>query len=505
MSNNIIQERSIYFLDQYDANRLARDLQEGLKAMRGFLVSESGNVLSSYLPKLPEEPNDIYSMRLSRSYLTNYAKRAITSDSGKILANRAQIKDTHNELLPDEYYTWLDDIDLMGTDDQSFLSNEMQKAAWKGVTLSFVDCVKDKESDQYRPFVRSFDIDDVLDFKSNRITGALTYIKFATQMEDDSDDAQFGSAQKSVTFEIKPESWAAYDAEESDPDTPFAFGEIIRYRNGTKRITNEIPVAIFYTNKKGHLLAESPYQTLMELTTEHFQSNSEIKNSETYALQPILFGTDMPSDFQMRAIASYKGIFIEPQGKEYTPNLRWVETDTAAIKEARAGLKDLEGRIATFSIDANSIRPSGNVTATEKSIDAAGSNAALRSFSAGLAQYMKNIIEYMASYTLNPIEVEVDIRPDFSLTDNLDTTKTLIEMQKEGIISKRAVVEESVQNKTLSKDFNYEKDQEQVAEELKQNIGAEVMDVENSHKKGADYSTIENKEEIVPDIPEEQG
>lgn len=493
MSNNIVQERSIYFLDQYDDNRLARDLQKGLKAMRGFLVTNSGSVKSAYLPPFPEEPNEIYHQRLFRSYLTNYAKRAITSDSGKILANRAQIKDINNEdgILPDEYYTWLDDIDLMGTDDQSFLSIEMQKAAWKGMTLSFVDCIKDDDSGEFRPFVRSFDIDDVLDFRSNKLTGRLTYIKFVTQMEDDSEDAKFSSAQKDVTFEVTPTSWAAYDAEDANPDEPFAQGEIVRYKDGTKRIDNEIPVAIFYTNKKGHLLAESPYQTLMELTVEHFQTNSEIKNSETYALQPILFGKDLPAGFQMRAIASYRGIFVEYEGKEVNADLKWVETDTAAIDQARKGLKDLESRITTFSIDANSIRPSGNVTATEKSIDAAGSNAALRAFATGLAQYMQNIIEYMASYTLNPIEVEVDIRPDFSLTDNLETTKTLIEMHKEGIISKRAVVDESVQNKTLSKDFDYDKDQKQIKEEG----GVNTPSIDNEEK-DTDYNTTQEEPEI---------
>jgi len=497
MSDNIVQERSIYFLDQFENNRLARDLQKGLKAMRGFLVTEGGSVSSSYLPQFPEEPKEIYSLRLSRSYLTNYAKRAITSDSGKILANRAQIVGKDNDLLPDEYYSWLDDIDLIGTDDQTFLSNEMQKAAWKGVTLSFVDCIKDEDSDEFRPFVRAFDIDDVLDFKSSRLTGRLTYIKFATQMEDDSEDAMFSSAQKSVVFEVTPTTWSVYDMEEGDNGEPFDGGEIIRYKDGSKRIENEIPVAIFYTNKQGHLIGESPYQTLMELTIEHFQSNSEIKNAETYALQPILFGKDMPSDFEMKAVASYRGIFIDPQGAGYSPDLKWVETDTAAIKQARDGLKDLESRIATFSIDANSIRPSGNVTATEKSIDAAGSNAALRAFSVGLAQYMQNIIEYMSSYTLNPVEVEVDIRPDFSLTDNLETTNTLIEMKKEGIISKRAVVEESIQNKTLSKDFDYETDQEWIAKENELSIASAdaVADGKGEVENDADYTTVEKEQE----------
>ena len=465
MSETLL-DRSAYFNEQYENNSIARDLKKGLKALRGFtaLSTINSKYNSRYIPQFPEEPQHIYNLRLSRSYLTNYAKRAITSDAGKILANNVMVKSDGND-MPDQYYNWFDDMDLQGLDISTFASNELQEASWKGMTLCFVDCVKDEEDESlFRPFVRPIDPDNIIDFKTNKVTGKLTYIMFATQMEDDSEGASFSSAKKNVIFEVFPTEWKAYDKEKENSNEPFAQGEIVRYKGGTKRITNEIPVSILYTNKIGHLLAESPYQTLMELTIEHFQRNSDLNNSMAYALQPILFGQNMPEDFSIKAIASYIAVLIPEQTQ--TADLKWVQTDSAAITTAQTLLKDIESRITTFSIDANSVRPSGNVTATEKSIDAAGSNAALRAFASALSNHIERVVKMMASYTLeSDLQVEVDIKPDFTLSDNNETIKTLIEMKKEKIISKKAVVDAAIENKTLSKDFDFNKDQEQIKEE----------------------------------------
>tara|TARA_R110000782_G_scaffold270483_1_gene371896 strand:- start:75739 stop:77238 length:1500 start_codon:yes stop_codon:yes gene_type:complete len=484
-----ILDRSAYFSEQYENNSIARDLKKGLKALRGFttLSTIDSKYQSRYVPQFPEEPQHIYNLRLSRSYLTNYVKRAITSDSGKILANNVRVQ-SENDDMPEQYESWFDDMDLQGLDIATFANNELQAASWKGMTLAFVDCVKDDEDDsQFRPFVRPIDPDYILDFKANKVTGKLTYIKFATQMEDDSEDATFSSATKDVVFEVFPTEWKAYDKDDVDANEPFSQGEIVRYKDGSKRITNEIPVSILYTNKVGHLLAESPYQTLMELTIEHFQRNSDLNNSMAYALQPILFGQNMPEDFSIKAIASYIAVIMPEQTQP--ADLKWVQTDSTAITTAQALLKDIESRIATFSIDANSVRPSGNVTATERSIDAAGSNAALRAFASALSNHIERIVKIMASYTLeSDLPITVDIKPDFSLTDNNEIIKTLTEMKKEGIISKKAVVDAAIENKTLSKDFDYDEDQEQIKKESAE-VGAGGSAVETSE--ATDYSTTE--------------
>lgn len=455
--NRDISDLSPYFLDQFSDNRLFRDLLRGLSGVRGTkatqLLNGSGATKSPYLPQFDAEPDPVYNQRVNRSYLTNWYLRTIQSDSGKILASPVLAQRSNQQPLPDSYDQWLDDMDLEGMPLDVFARNQLQMGQAKGISLAYVDYITEEQ----RPFVHEIDIDNVLSFRTNARTGRLNFLRWKGSIIGDSEDEHLLVDNTNVIFEITPTAWQIFD--EDDLSQPKEEGEIVRYIDGSTRITNEIPVSVFYTDKQGVLLADSPYRSLAELTIEHFQVRSDLKNMMFYALQPILFANNVPEDFKITALASYMMVSV-PDNGENTADMKWVQVDSDAIEQAREDIADLESRISAFGIDANGIRPSGNQTATQSAIDSAGSNAALKMFASGLQEHLERIISLMASYQLEAIEPEVTITPDFNVADNSEKSGVAVEAFKSNLISGKAATDVLVQNNILPKSFNYEEDQE---------------------------------------------
>jgi len=430
---------------------------KGLKGVGGCGgVPTTGRVFSPSLPKFKNEPDEIYNLRVQRSYLTNYFLRTIQSDSGKIMASPVAV-----DGVPKSYDAVLEDVDLEGMPIGVFTASQLQQGQAKGVALAYVDHIKEEN----RSFVHEIDIDDVLLFKTSGRTGRLSYLRWKGSVITDSDDESIQIDNSNVEFEITPTEWRIYS--EDDLDVPMDSGEIIRFRNGTTRIIDEIPVSVYYTNKKGVLLADSPYRALAELTIEHFQVSSDIKNMLFYALHPVLFGKGMPDGMEMSALASYIAIMIgEGAADSSKTDLKWVQVDAGPIEQAREQIADIESRISAFGIDANGIRPSGNQTATAKAIDSAGSNAALSMFANGLQEHIERIINIMSTYTLEELNPSVTITPDFNLSDNSEKSKDAMEAYKIRLISGKAATDVMKQNNSLPESYDYDDDRELVNNDM---------------------------------------
>ena len=449
--------RSQYFSDQYSKNRIVRDLVVGLTALRGTKdIVSSVSAETPYLPKFPNEPDEFYILRVARTYLTNYFKRAITSDSGKILANNVMISidGSTNDDIPEPFNGWVQNMNLAGDNLTMVTQSQLQAGMLKGVSLAMIDF----DAGLNRPYLRSIDVDSVIAFKSDARTGKLSYIKFFFDYVSDSEEDY--NTESSI-FELTPTTWTISDSNNEVLET----GDIIRYRNGKTRITDEIPVVEFYTNKLGKMKAESPYQTLAELTIEHFQVYSDIKNMMFYALTPILTAKNVPADFTIEMMASYMMVRM-PETGEKSPELDWTQVDSAAIQEGQKQLEGIERRISTFTIDANALRP-GAQTATQTSIESQGSNAALRSFAVALSEHVQNILEVMMSYTLeSDKKIKGYIAPEFNSMESDKEMRVLMEMRRNLDLSSLNIVDAAIQRKLLPPDFDKAANAEGLIKEL---------------------------------------
>jgi hypothetical protein len=456
--------RSQYFANQFEQNRIIRDLDVGLAALRGggADIMSSGTADTAYLPRFENEPDEFYFIRIRRTYLTNYFKRAIVSDSGKILANNVMVsidKKTNDD-IPSPFREWVANMNLDGDNLTMMIQNQLKSGMAKGISLIMTDY----DSEAKRPYTREIDIDSVLSFKSNPKTGRLKQIKFLFNVVSDSEeDFQLVPS----IFEVNPTTWKIYD---NDTDDVIDEGEIIRYRNnGKDRITDEIPVDVFYTNKTGQMLAQSPYQGLAELTIEHYQVYSDIKNMMFYALTPILTAINAPTDFEITMLASYMFVKMPATG-DVSPELKWTQVDTGALEQGQKQLEGIERRISTYSIDSNSLRP-GTITATQASMEGAGTNAALKSFAVALSEHVQNILTTMVSYTFENVkEIKGYIAPEFNSLETDKEMRVLLEMRRNGDLSPESIVDAAIQRKLLPPDFDKTKNTEGIMKELDEMI-----------------------------------
>lgn len=452
--------RSRYFASQHSQNRIVRDLDVGLAALRGggADVMAAGTTDTVYLPRFPSEPDDFYHTRIRRTYLTNYFKRAVISDSGKILANNVMVSfdGSTNDDIPLPFRDWIANMNLDGDNLTMLTQSQLKRSMSKGISLVMTDF----DSEAGRPYTREIDIDSVISFKSNPKTGRLKQIKFLFDVVSDSDE---DFLMIPSVFEVNPTNWKIFN---KDTDEISDEGEIVRYRNeGKDRIHDEIPVDVFYTNKTGQMLAQSPYQGLAELTIEHYQVYSDVKNMMFYALTPILTATNAPADFEITMLASYMFVRM-PESGDKSPELKWTQVDTGALQEGQKQLEGIERRAATFSIDANSLRP-GTMTATQASMEGAGTNAALKSFAVALSEHVQNILTTMASYTFETVkEIKGYIAPEFNSLETDKEMRVLLEMRRNGDLSPASIVDAAIQRKLLPPDFDKEKNTKDILEEL---------------------------------------
>lgn len=495
--------RSRYFADQYSHNRIIRDLKKGLNGLRGVNdIASGGGNSTAYLPRFPDEPDAFYQLRVKRTYLTNFFRRTIVSDSGKILANNVfiEVDKLSNNELPEPYRSWTVDMTLAKENVSMLAQSQLEIAMEKGVSIAMVDY----SAEDGRPFVREIDIDSILSFRADKRTQKLNYLRFLTKVVIDSDDED-GQNLDTQVFELTPTKWKIFKSNESGDDEILDQGEIIRYESGSKRITDEIPVSVMYTNKEGILLAESPYQTLAELTIEHFQVYSDIKNMMFYALTPMLAALGVPGDFDLQTLASFMIIKV-PEVGETLPEIKWVQVDSSALEAGQAQLDGIERRIATFSIDSNAIRP-GTLTATQASMEGAGTNAALRSFAVVLSDHVRNILELMETYTIGqPKDIKVNVEPEFNSLETDKEMRVILEMRRTGDLSSESVVEAAIQRKLLPPNFNKDKNQEQIEKELDELAKREAEKAEldaklNKSAQASDGNLSGNGEGQIDDKP----
>jgi len=480
-----VSTRAQYFLPQFAKNKLIRDLSEGLYGLRGFHAGAGEvNAESPYLPRLPKEPDPFYKLRLNRSYLTNYFERAIKADSGKVLWNDISVKDDNGEDRSKEVAKDLDDIDLEGMQLKVWAQSELQKAMRKGATLAFADYNKA----QGRSFVRQIDIDEVLEFEFAE-NGKLIYLKF--EFDIDRNSEHHGTEIVKGIYELWPTAYRITDS--ANLEDPVDEGEVLRYRNGSTRINDEIPVSVMYLNKKKAFIAESPYQTLAELTLEHFQEYSQYKNMMFYATTPILFGTNMPEDFIIDALSSY--MFLKfPETGDKAPDMKWVQVNDAPLEQCRKMIEDIEKRISQFGLDQNELRIERS--ATESAIDSRGTNAALIGFSEALAQHIERVIELMDSYTLETdVKYHVSITPDAALNGDAQELQLIQNARINGDLPWEAFIDLLIDRKILPPNFDKDKNWGKIQKEVKAKLDQMIKETQNTEDNTVDNTPTNNENE----------
>jgi hypothetical protein len=443
----------------------------------------------AYLPKHAEEDHSNYQRRLDRSVLTNIYRRTVRSLSG-----RPFTEDVRLQNVPPALEELADDINRMGDNINVFARNVFQDGIAKGHTGILIDFPPQTElnndgskrtlADQVRegvaPYFCHIHPENVIAAYAETVDGVemFTHVRIR---EDAIERDGFDESTKERVRVLEPgfwwlwekkkvgnkkEEWVIIDSGETD--LPF------------------IPLVIFYTEREATMISNPPLMDIANLNIAHWQSGSDQRHILTVARFPILASSGVV-DLGTTVIGPNEHLNTpDTQGRFY-----YVEHTGNAIEAGRKDMLDLEETMITLAMEPL-LRKAGNVTATQRAIDAAEGHSDLQNLAMRFGEVLTTAF-MMAGMWLEidwPDDAAIKIFTEFGPTaqESKDIDQ-LISMRGQGDISRESFYKELQRRNFLDLNFDPAAEEQKLEEEMP-NMGmlkqfpSLAVDNEPSNKNG---------------------
>ncbi len=443
------------------APRLAKvsALMGGTEAMR-----EAGQ---SLLPKYDAESDQNYNYRLNRAVLLNVFKRAVETMAGKPFSKPVQVKE-----FPSALEFLIDDADNNGNNLNTFARNTFKSGLVDGLTHVLVEypdvasegpkSLEDERKLSARPYFCHIPHCSIIAAYAEVVNGVerLTHVRILEE-----ETIRDGFEEYSVTRVrvLEPGHWELWEKEKK---------KWSKVKEGETTI-NYIPLLTFYADRESFMVARPPLTDLADLNIAHWQSSSDQRNILTLTRFPILAGSGLNEEESNIKIGPNKLLTSQSKdGKFY-----YVEHTGAAIAAGRTDLQDLKEEMAVMSVQL--LQRSGNITATEKSIDTAQSTSTLQDIALRFGDFLERCLYVAGEWAglkEDQITGSVSLNTDFNLSDvnQTDLTK-LIEIRKMKEISHEQFITELKRRDLIADDFDVELDIEKIKQEEDRQLELDIM------------------------------
>jgi len=415
---------------------LIHDLLGGTRAMRA-----AGE---RWLPREPKESLEAYRIRLACTVLFNGLGRAVQTLSGKPFAKPAGLSDDADPRIR----ALCADVDMGGRDLTTFARDVLRAALTDGLTHILVDypqtgdgveTLHDERTRGVRPYLVHVPAADLIGWRATG-GGRLERVRIRETIVER--DGAWGEKAVPQIRVLEPGRWGLWRRPDGPDDLPW------RRVAGGETSLADIPLVTIYAGRTGFLTARPPLLDLAWLNMAHWQSSSDQRHILHVARVPILFARNLKVGEDGVEIGPNRLILGEGDGAD----LRFVEHSGAAIAAGRQDLADLEDRMAVMGLDLL-VGRSGNVTATERAIDAARADSALsglvRETEDGLSRALGLAARWMdldppaagrvsldPDIGLDPREAqEVDLLLKARLAGEIDRATFLAEIRRRGILA----------------------------------------------------------------------
>ena len=453
-SKSMVEVPIIEYTQMLPLWQLTGALWGGTPAMR--------KAASKYLPQEPAEPVAAYDVRVQRSILTNYYKQTVTRLVGKIFKQAI----TRGDDIPAQVAALLDNIDNMGTDLDTFAQQWLNFAINDGVCHVLIDSPNTEglpvdpalgaptkateNAAGVRPYVTLINSEALIGWKSvmqDNGKRVLTQIRVYSSAYEQDPASEFGQIKVERVRVIEPRMHRVYKKGPTDDD----------FILESTRITTDdvIPLYSLYTNKRSFMVGEPMLLDLAYLNVAHWQSDSDQRNILHVARVPILFGAglgedDAGTDFKLQI--GPNSVTRGPQGSTLT----YVEHGGKAIESGMKDLESLEVRMASIGLDMIT-RRTGDATATCRALDQHEVDSPLQTVAKNLEDSVDKLLDgFAAWYSLGEdAGGTVEVFKDFGISArDAEDLKTMLEMRKNGDLSRDTFWQELVRRGLLRDDFD---------------------------------------------------
>ena len=426
-----------------------------------------------FLPRHQEEDFQNWQNRLERSVLTNVFKRTLRSLSGRPFTEQVRLAEVPDELDRGEFS---DDVDKQGNNIDIFAHNAFREGLAKGFTGILVDfpavtqlnddgsqrTMADEIRDGVSPYFIHIHPENIIAAFSTVVGGIemLTHVRIREDAIER--DGQFGEKVVERIRVLEPGIWQLWEKVKVN-----ARKEEWQIVASGETSLPFIPLVIFYTEREGLMLADPPLIDIANLNLAHWQSSSDQRHVLTVARFPILASSGVV-DLGITVIGPNEHLNTpDTQGRFY-----YVEHSGAAIEAGRQDLEDLKEEMVILAMEPL-LRKSGNVTATQRAIDAAEGHSELEKLALQFSEAL-TLAYRMAAMWLQidwPEDAKVGVFTEFgpSNQESKDIDQ-LIKMRQQKDISRETFYEELKRRNFLDIEFNFAEEERRLEEEAESNV-----------------------------------
>lgn len=356
---------------------LPMTLMGGQRAMR-----EAGTI---YLPKEPAESQALYENRLNRSILFNVYSHTVKALTGRVFSRPISLSDDTNKKI----VQYNDNIDLLGSDINTFWRNVFEDAMIKGLSYVLVDypntgsnnSLYDDIQQNIRPYCIHIKAEQVIRAVPKYVAGRVELGRVHIREIVEVPSGLWGTVKITQVRVLYPGYWEVYRLGDKDKWGLYDSGETS---------LSYIPLAVYYSNRTGFHTGISPLMDLANLNLGHWQSESDQRNILHVARVPILFGTGLdPEEIGDLEIGANR-LIIGQDGS----TLDFVEHTGQAIGSGDTDLKNIEQRMAVAAME-----PSLSTgSATGDALDTNKANSALQDMALRLQDTIDIVNQMMADW-----------------------------------------------------------------------------------------------------------
>lgn len=420
-----------------------------------------------FLPSHPAESPTSYKARLASAIMLNISEITLDSLAGKPFTEPMKRK----EDIPAEIVPFLEDVDLLGSNLDTFCRGWFREAVAKSFSHVLVEfprvmpredgrprTLEDDRRDAARPYFVRIPPENVIFGEMQVINGkeVLTHVRIREQ-----EIRRVGFAQMVVDRirVMEPGYVQIYENFKAKPQDKDDWRVVEEWETSLQ----EIPLVTFYARRDGFHLGKPPLLDLAHLNVGHWQSSSDQRNVLKVARFPMLACSGVSEEDSIIKVGPNQILMTsDHQGKFY-----YVEHTGAAIMAGRDELQDLEAQMASYGAEFLKAQPDRN-TATARALDSAESLSPLQAMVVLFQDSVSNVLQLMTKWMkmdVPPPHVEIDIGFDLDQATQWEI-QTLGLARQQRDISREAFLTELKRRRILNQDYDIQADEELLQEEM---------------------------------------
>lgn len=413
---------------------------------------------ATYLPKFPQEADDVYSRRLAASTLYPAFKRTVGVMVGKPFSKEMVL----NEDAEPELAELCKDVDMEGQNLHNFALKVMTECLAFGFCGVLVDHTENPavaaakaagrqptqaEEAEYavRPYFCLIRHQRFLGWKIKREHGVARLVQLRITDQRTEDNGPWGEKVIPQVRVLEPGKWQLWEKDQHGEYT-------VLYKEGVTT-QKEIPFVPFYGTRTGIMTGQSPIIDLAHLNVKHWQSQSDQDNILHIARVPILvmIGANDDTTFAVGASAAV--------ALPINSDMKFVEHTGAAIDAGEQSLYTLEHQMVMTGAELLLMKP-GQRTATEANNDAEGNKCELQRLTEEFEASMDRCLKWLGQWKgmdPNTVKAKASLYKDFGAATLSDAAANIVlSMRASGDIDKRTLLEEMKRRGILSPDVDIE-------------------------------------------------